>query len=103
MTAVRSCSGRDARAGNDQIALLDHGLGAVGIDAGQRDQRQNLVFGLQNIDRRLPGRLPLLAGPRAKQLAVHAFGPRQHFAGFGPHPIAGQSFTGHGTSPPAIG
>ena len=63
MTAVRNCVGQDARAGNDQIALLDHGLGAVGVDAGQRDQRQNLMFGLQNVDRRLPGRQPRLDWP----------------------------------------
>src|SRR6516162_1932014 len=34
-------------AGDDEVAILDDGLRAVGIDAGQRDQRQNLVVGLQ--------------------------------------------------------
>ncbi len=45
-----------ARSGDDEIAVLDHRLRAVGVDAGQRDQRQHLELGFQNVDRRLPGR-----------------------------------------------
>src|SRR5262249_8976564 len=41
-------------AGNDEIAIFDHGLSVVWIDSGQGDERQYFEFGLQDIDRRLP-------------------------------------------------
>ena len=68
------------------------------IDAGQRHERQHLEFGLQDIDRRLPGRLPRPRARRPKQLTVHPLGARQHLARFRPHPIAGH-ITGHHSPP----
>src|SRR5581483_10258706 len=77
-----------ARTGDDQIAVLDHRLGAVAVDAGQRDQHQNLPIGLQNIDRRLPGDLARLRRAGPEYLTMHALGAREHLARFRPHPIA---------------
>src|SRR5208282_6701759 len=57
------------RAGDDEIAVLDHRLCIVGIDAGQRDERENLEFGFEKIDRRLPSRQPLLSARQPEQLA----------------------------------
>ena len=67
---------------------------AFGVDAGQRDERQNLEFGFQNIDRRLPGRLPGLRAGRPEQLTMHPLGAREHLARFRPHPVA-NDITGH--------
>src|SRR5208282_4194080 len=75
MNHSRAQGGRiGTHAGDDKLALLDHGLGLLGVDAGQRDQDQDFVFGLQNIDRRLPGRLPRLDGAGSEQLTMHALG-----------------------------
>src|ERR1700733_9921891 len=43
-------SRHQARAGNDEIAVLNHRLHSLAIDAGQRDQHHDLEFGFQNID-----------------------------------------------------
>src|SRR5579871_5097662 len=49
-----------ALAPDHQVAVLDDRLDLFGIDAGQRDQHQNLAFGLENVDRWLPRGLPRL-------------------------------------------
>src|SRR6516165_8935178 len=85
-------------AGNDAIAVFDHRLGVVWIDSRQGDERQYFEFGLQDIDRRLPDRKLRLRGSRPKQLAMQAFGAREHFARFRPHPITGH-VAGHRTPP----
>src|SRR5947207_13025996 len=45
----------NAGTGNDEIAVLDQCLRIVRIDAGQRNQDQNVKLGYQNVDRRLRG------------------------------------------------
>ena len=91
----------DSRPGDHQFAVFDGGFHLFGVNAGQRDQRQNLKLRLQNIDRRFPGRLPGLRAGGPEQLAMHPLGTREHLARFRPHPIAGH-VTGHRASPPAL-
>ena len=65
-----------AVAGNDQIAIFNDSLGVFGVDARQCHQHQDLAFSFQNIDRRLPGRLPRLQARRSEHFPVHAVGAR---------------------------
>ena len=46
-----------ARPGNHQIGLLDRRLDLLGVDPRQRNEHEHLAWRLQDVDRRLPGRL----------------------------------------------
>ena len=62
---------------------MDHRLDVLGIDAGQRDENQKLMLGLEHVDRRLP------AGFLPAELLTHPFGAGQRVQGFGQHPVEG--------------
>jgi len=74
-------------AGEDDVASLDKGFNLVEIDPRQGGQDQDGAVGLQNIDGRLPGDIGGGAD-RSEKLSMHSLGPREHFEGLGPHPIA---------------
>src|SRR5207248_9042945 len=72
-----------ALAGDDEHAVLDHRLDIVRIDAGKRDQDQELVLGFEHVDRRLP------AGFLTAELLAQPFAAGQLVQGLGQHPVEG--------------
>ena len=77
--------------GHDQDAVLDQHLELLLRHARQGDGRSSSsVLGLQEVDRRLPRRLPPRRCPAARRTAGAERSARpEQFAGFGPHPGAG--------------
>src|SRR6185312_3698980 len=73
--------------GHDQPGALDRHLDLLGGDAGQRDHHPERAIGLEQVDRRLPYRLP--RRHRLKELAIEPLGAIEQLAGLGPHPGPG--------------
>src|SRR5262245_29430065 len=79
-----------ARPANDELTAFDEGFGPIGIDARQGDEDEHLPLGLEDVDRRLPMRRARGRPTGPEEFAMHALGPREHLAGFRPHPVAWQ-------------
>ena len=92
LEAVNDCGTqlvrKRARSGNNEITIVKHGFNMIQVDAGQGDKDQNLMFGFEHIERRLPGRQPGTRAQRPEQLPVQSLGASQHLASLRPHPIA---------------
>src|SRR5579871_1858706 len=78
-----------ALADHDELAILDHGNDVLWIDARQRQDRNDLGFGLDQVGWRLPDRDRRAPPHRLEQLAMQPLGARQHFHGLRPHPSIG--------------
>src|SRR5258706_807954 len=85
--------GELAVADDDQRAVVEHHLDALGLDARQRHRDLKLVRGFEQVDRRLPGRPgstdPGLIRPEDEELPLQAVRPVEKLASLGPHPGPG--------------
>jgi hypothetical protein len=76
-----------ARPGDEKIAVVNDRYDLIGVDAWQTHKDENLLIGLENIDRRFPSRPQFGRLRRPKNLPVKPLRAEQHCAGFRPHQI----------------
>src|SRR5437763_5780046 len=73
-------------ADDEELAIVDRGLDPIDVYARQRHQHQDFALGFEHVDRRLPGGHLRARALQPEGLAMQPFGPREHLAGFRPHP-----------------
>src|SRR5437870_11896605 len=78
-----------ALADDDQTSVVDHDLHLVGLDTRQGDQNLEFAVGLEQIDRRLPGRPSPAGCPELEILPMQPLCPLEKVASVSPHPGRG--------------
>jgi hypothetical protein len=76
-----------ARPGDEKIAVVNDRFNLIGVDAWQTHKHENLLIGLENIDRWFPSRPHFGRLRRPKNLPVKPLRAEEHCAGLRPHQI----------------